>query len=490
MATIAGLFENRDQAQRAIEALKDAGFRGEDISLAMRDTSAAKDVASETGAKNTTEAGLIGGGVLGGLAGFLVSIGALAIPGIGPIVAAGPLVATLTGGAVGAAAGGLIGALVGAGIPEEEAQVYQQGVERGNVLVTVNASSNRENDARRILQQYGMQTASDLRRQQMTHHNEQSMSNYPFNESDFRQVYEQSPYRSRYTWDQVRPGYEYGWTSYRDDWQGRDWTTVRPQLEQSWSGPGRFSDYEDMIRAGYERRANYRSGARSTATDTGEQVIPVVEEEIAIGKRQVERGGARVNVDVEEKPVEEQVTLREENVRVERRPVDREVTDADATAFKEGTFEVRERAEEAVVDKRARVVEEVVIGKDVQERTETVRDTVRRTNVDVEELGGGATTARPSTSTTSSNIRRFEDYNNDFRSNYSSKYANSGYSYEQYTPAYRYGYNLATDKRYGNSNWNEVEKVAHRDWENTNKGTWEDFKDSIRYAWEKVRGRA
>ena len=490
MATIAGLFENRDQAQRAIEALKEAGFRGEDISVAMRDKGDAKDIAGETGAKNATEAGVVGGGLLGGLAGFLVGIGALAIPGIGPIVAAGPLVATLTGAGVGAATGGLIGALVEAGIPEEEARYYQQGVERGNVLVTVNAPSNRENEARRILQQYGMQTASNLGRQEMTHHNEQSSSSYPFNESDFRQVYDQSPYRSRYTWEQVRPGYEYGWTSYRDDWQGQDWNTVRTNLEKNWTGPGRFSDYEDVVRAGYERRANYRPTTRSGEV-TGEQVIPVVEEEIAVGKREVETGGARVNVDVEEKPVEEQVTLREENVRVERRPVDRELTDADATAFKEGTFEVRERAEQAVVDKRARVVEEVVIGKDVQERTETIRDTVRRTNVDVEELPGSATTsAATSSAATSSSVRRFEDYNNDFRSNYSSKYANSGYSYEQYTPAYRYGYNLATDKRYGNSNWNEVEKVAHRDWENTNKGTWEDFKDSIRYAWEKVRGRA
>ncbi len=123
--------------------------------------------------------------------------------------------------------------------------------------------------------------------------------------------------------------------------------------------------------------------------EEAEAVIPIVEEEVRVGKRAVEQGGIRVSKRVEEVPVNEQVTLRDETVDVERRRVDRPVTDADIAAVKEGTFEVRERDEEAVVDKQARVVEEVVIDKDVEERTETVQDTVRRTDVDVEELPGG-----------------------------------------------------------------------------------------------------
>jgi uncharacterized protein (TIGR02271 family) len=123
----------------------------------------------------------------------------------------------------------------------------------------------------------------------------------------------------------------------------------------------------------------------------GETTIPVVEEQIAVGKREVERGGVRVESRVTETPVEEQVNLREEHVHVERRPVNRPVGDADR-AFKEGTLEVTERAEEAVVAKEARVVEEVVVGKEVAERTETVRDTVRRTDVNVEEVKGDTRT--------------------------------------------------------------------------------------------------
>ncbi len=130
---------------------------------------------------------------------------------------------------------------------------------------------------------------------------------------------------------------------------------------------------------------------QGTTQPTDEVVIPVAEEELRVGKREVDRGGVRVNVDVEETPVEEQVNLREETVRVERRAVDRPVSDADAAAFQEGTFEVRETDEEAIVDKQARVVEEVVIDKEVEERTETIQDTVRRTDVNVEEISGRTT---------------------------------------------------------------------------------------------------
>lgn len=114
------------------------------------------------------------------------------------------------------------------------------------------------------------------------------------------------------------------------------------------------------------------------------QTIPVVEEEIQVGKRQVGRNRVRVFTHVSERPVEETVRLREEHATVERHRVDRPATEADMAAMKEGTIEVRETAEEAVVAKRARVVEEVEISKEASEKTETIRDTVRRTEVDVE----------------------------------------------------------------------------------------------------------
>lgn len=117
----------------------------------------------------------------------------------------------------------------------------------------------------------------------------------------------------------------------------------------------------------------------------GETVIPVIEEQLQVGKQEVQGGGARIRSRVIEKPVEASVRLREEHIVVNRRPVDRAATDADVANFKEGDITLTERSEQAVVSKQARVVEEVEIGKQVTEREETVRDTVRRTDVEVEE---------------------------------------------------------------------------------------------------------
>ena len=144
-----------------------------------------------------------------------------------------------------------------------------------------------------------------------------------------------------------------------------------------------------------------RSGAAATGAtrDVGatgaEEVIPVVEERLTVGKRQAGQGRVRVRSYVVETPVQEQVTLRREEVQVERRPADRPVAAGD-DAFRERTIEATETSEEAVVSKEARVTEEVVVRREAEERTETVSDTVRRTEVEVEdERGRREGTQRP-----------------------------------------------------------------------------------------------
>jgi len=225
------------------------------------------------------------------------------------------------------------------------------------------------------------------------------------------------------------------------------------------------------------------SRATKDSTRTGnrdDDTIEVVQEDLQIGKRAVETGGVRVNTYVHEVPVEEQVRLREEHVQVERRPVDRPATSADLDSIRDQSIEVRETQEQPVVSKEARVVEEVRVSKEVEERSATVRDTVRKTEVEVEQLGA----QRGSTAT------GYETYDTGFRSHWQSNYANSGMAYDRYQPAYRYGYTLANDQRYRGRNWNDIESTARREWENQNQGPWENFKDSVRYAWEQARGRA
>ncbi|WP_408449121.1 YsnF/AvaK domain-containing protein [Paraburkholderia sediminicola] len=119
------------------------------------------------------------------------------------------------------------------------------------------------------------------------------------------------------------------------------------------------------------------------------KAFPVVREELAVGKRGVSTGGVRVYSRVTETPVSESVNLREEHATIERRAVDRPATEAD---LKEGSVEIRETAEEPVVAKTARIVEEVVVGKESSQRTETVHDTVRGTEVEVQRDTGNAAT--------------------------------------------------------------------------------------------------
>ncbi|CAM4281276.1 general stress protein [Paenibacillus tarimensis] len=143
---IVGVFDKEDEAVKAIEGLKEQGYRAEEISVIAKDRDELSYVADETGTKapEGLAAGATAGGVLGGVTGLLAGVGALAIPGVGPIIAAGPIAATLTGAAVGAGAGGLVGGLIGMGIPEEDAERYQNFVEEGRILVLVDADSERD----------------------------------------------------------------------------------------------------------------------------------------------------------------------------------------------------------------------------------------------------------------------------------------------------------------------------------------------------------
>lgn len=131
-----------------------------------------------------------------------------------------------------------------------------------------------------------------------------------------------------------------------------------------------------------ERSASW---SRESTGKAGERTaIPVMEEELRVGKRENTLGSVRVTSHISERPVEETVRLTEQHAVIERHPVDRPASAEDLEAFKEGSVEVRETAEEAVVSKSARVVEEVVLGKETTQHEETVRDTVRRTDVDIE----------------------------------------------------------------------------------------------------------
>lgn len=164
MRTVAGLFEDHQQADRAIDLLRGRGFSNDEISVVAREQSISQQ---RTAGSTTTDesigaskiAGIGGGAALGGLVGMLVGLGALAIPGVGPVIAAGTLAgalgSTAVGAGIGATAGGLIGALDDAGFERHESEMLAEGVKRGGILVTVRAEDQRALEAQDLLQQAG-----------------------------------------------------------------------------------------------------------------------------------------------------------------------------------------------------------------------------------------------------------------------------------------------------------------------------------------------
>ncbi len=222
--------------------------------------------------------------------------------------------------------------------------------------------------------------------------------------------------------------------------------------------------------------ASATKGNLRSEKGTSETRLPVVEEELQVGKRVVQRGGVRIFQHMTERPVEETVHLREENVRVERHPVNKEATQADLEAFKEGSMEIRESSEEPVVSKTARVIEEVVVGKEVRERDEKVKGKVRRTDVDVEQLGAGGSRTMAAGFD--------QDY---YRNHWQTSFGSQGGRYEDYEPAYRFGSDLRSNDTYRGRKWNEIEPELRRDWESRNAGSpWEKAKDAVRHAWERA----
>lgn len=154
---VVGVFESEQAVISAIQELKSLGYSSDQISVVSKNKKELKDIHEETGTKapQGVATGAATGGVLGGVTGLLAGLGLLAIPGIGPILAAGPIVATISGAAVGAGAGGLVGGLIGLGIPKEEAERYNEYVNDHKLLVIVDAEAARKSRVYDIFRRFG-----------------------------------------------------------------------------------------------------------------------------------------------------------------------------------------------------------------------------------------------------------------------------------------------------------------------------------------------
>ncbi len=241
--------------------------------------------------------------------------------------------------------------------------------------------------------------------------------------------------------------------------------------------PVRYEDRSADYLADYDADAEAYSAAevienRDRYAGQAKERLQEIEEHLKIGKREVVRGGVRVHKYVDTNVEEETLRLREEHIEVDRTAVNRELTPDEADAvFQEKTVELVERDEEAVVEKTAVVTGEVAVGKDVSVREETVGGEVRSTRVEVERFAGEVKGAA------------------DFRSHYDTTYASTSRDYDDYEPAYSYGY--AAGKTYTDRDYSAAEGDLRSDYatryHDGDDSVWDDFKDAVRHGYNKAR---
>jgi uncharacterized membrane protein len=245
-----------------VKDLTNAGIHRENISLISNDAEGTYSRQLKSDTSDTAEnvgKGAGAGAVVGGLSGLVVGLGALAIPGIGPVVAAGPIATTLAGAGIGAAAGGLVGALVDLGIPEEQAQLYTEGIRRGGTLVTVITDSgvdqvidilNRHNpiDIERQREQWSQKQDAVYQNDPGTHSGSAS------HEQKWRTHFQQTNRQGHF--EDYKPAYRYGHElNNRENFQNRNWLDMEREVQLDWEQRNPdypYHDYREYIRSGWE----------------------------------------------------------------------------------------------------------------------------------------------------------------------------------------------------------------------------------------------
>ncbi|GAB5534622.1 MAG: hypothetical protein Rubg2KO_08710 [Rubricoccaceae bacterium] len=243
--------------------------------------------------------------------------------------------------------------------------------------------------------------------------------------------------------------------------------------------PVRYEDRGADYLADYDENAAMYTADQATENRNryagqAQERLREIEEHLKIGKREVVRGGVRVQKYVDTDVEEETLRLREEEVHVDRTAVNRTLTpdEADA-AFEEKTVELVERSEEAVVEKETVVTGEVAVGKDVNVREETVGGEVRSTRVEVERIAG----------------ETLADVEPTFRSHYDTTYASTGKDFDSYRPAYQYGF--AAGEAYGDREYGAVEDNLRSDYctryHDGDESLWDEFKDAVRHGYRESK---
>lgn len=246
MKTVVGLYDDLPDARRVVNDLIDAGVPEGNINLIAGDPEGryATQLAGREAEDDEAEAaadGAVAGGILGGLGGLLLGLGAFAIPGLGPVVAAGPLAAGLIGAGIGAASGGLIGALVEWGVSEEEAEFYLEGVRRGGMLVAVKTSDEQADEVAEMMDQAGLidleERVGSWRREGWTGYDADEYEDIDFDRADelYRAHYDEHYADTGEPYEWYTPAYGFGYfLGTRERLGAEQWEELEPTARRMW----------------------------------------------------------------------------------------------------------------------------------------------------------------------------------------------------------------------------------------------------------------
>ncbi len=272
--SVFGIAKTEEQAIRIANNLTMAGFSGNDISVLYPDKQGTRDFAHEhhTKAPEGAVSGVATGGIIGGALGWLVGIGALAIPGLGPLIAAGPIVAALSGVAAGGTAGGIVGGLIGMGIPEYEAKRYESKIREGNILISVHAESSDEvSRAKDIFKNAGAEDIaytgeervkadsrglSDTNSERLSASQTCQSEPYSSYEPAFHEHFTSEYAQSGRQYAEYDPAYRYGYALATDPhYRGHDWDVVEPEARNGWTeyGPDSWEQSKDAVRYAWDK---------------------------------------------------------------------------------------------------------------------------------------------------------------------------------------------------------------------------------------------
>jgi uncharacterized protein (TIGR02271 family) len=472
--TAVGYFRDRAAADAAYDDLVSSGFGRDDVSIMGRGREGG------TGLADDDHVGAGEGAAVGGITGLLIGAAAMLIPGIGPIVAVGPLAAGLagavTGGVTGVVVGGITGALTDAGVDHDTATYYDERFKQGGYLLTVRAHDMEYEKARMILERHGGDVRSGTGSGSMA--TTDTATGWNTAMPGYRSRWQERYGASGDRWDDLEPAYRYGYEMHSSPrYRGRAWSEAEPELRRDWE-------------TRYRDRPWDRFGSHVRETwDDDDRSMRLKEERLRPEKETVKAGEVALRKDVvtEQKSIDVPVTR--EEVVVERRPV-KGRRPASGNVREGETIRVPVHEEQVRLEKEAVVTEEVTLGKRPVVETERVTGTIRREEARVETDGDVAVSGAAGAASGTRTAGDWASVMPTYRTNWERQYGTGGGRWEEYEPSYRYGWEMRRDPRYQGRSWTQVEPELRRDWESRHHDMpWDKAARAIRETWEDATSR-